>query len=128
MMSCFILKAFDTFIKVRKYIVHEHGRFLFIFFSLWKFISVCLYNYACLMLVCLSVSLLYSKMSKYPFVMHPQSNRWQSDIDTTILLRSALLRYFCVRLSTVSILYLSYFKLIDWGDLQSVEIDLFFCC
>jgi hypothetical protein len=45
---------------------------------------------------CMSVCLLYIKMSKYRFVMHAQSNRWQSDISTIILLRSALILFVCL--------------------------------
>jgi hypothetical protein len=65
--------------------------FIYTSFFLWN-LSVCTGMHVW----CLSGCTLYRKMSEYPFVIYAQSNRWQSDIDTAILLRSTLIFFVCL--------------------------------
>ena len=116
MLSCFILKAHHTFRRARKYIVQRTLFFFEIYLSVQAcmsdgWLSVCLF----VMLEDEWVSIRYACPIKQVTVRH--------------LYYYSLERFFLQRflLSTWAILYLSYFKLIDWRGLQSVESDLFFC-
>lgn len=92
--------------------IHKSEKTHCFFFEIYLSVEVCMSDVR--LAVCLAVRCRARWVSIHSLCMHNQTGDSQT---STPLFSWDLL---------CSILYLSFFKLIDWGDSQSVEIDLFF--